>query len=96
VSDCNIITGHWESTFPLNARLCIEVDESPEVGGFGNLHAVLRNGTDVFWIDLVGAFDTQDRSHASWTGIWPQNRYVAGFIGECHRCHGEEPRLLSR
>jgi hypothetical protein len=94
-ADCDIITGHWESIHPLNAHLCIEIDTSPQVGGFGNLHGVLRNSTDVFWVDLMGAFDTQDRSHASWTGIWPQNRYVAGFIGECSKCHGVEHLLVS-
>jgi hypothetical protein len=62
---------------------------------FGNLHGVLRNGTETFWVDLVGSHDTQERSHASFTGIWPQNRYVAAFIGECSKCYGEEILIVS-
>jgi hypothetical protein len=93
-AECDILTGRWESTKPLNAYMCIEVDTTGE-SVFGNLHGVLRNGTETFWVDLVGSHDTQERSHASFTGIWPQNRYVAAFIGECSKCYGEEILIVS-
>jgi len=73
--------------------MCIEIDQSS--GGFGNLHGVLRNATEVVWIDLMGAADPSDYGHVSFTGIWPENRFVAGFIGECHRCHGQEILIIS-
>jgi len=90
VSNCLNLTGRWESTGPTRAYMCIEV-----IGTNGNLHGVLRNDTDTYWVDLIGVADIQNYDHASFTGIWPLNRAVSTFIGECSRCHGREHLLIN-
>jgi hypothetical protein len=94
VADCDLMEGRWESTKPLNAYMCLEIDTSVD-SVFGNLHGVLRNGTETAWIDLIGSEDLGDHGHVSWSGIWPENRFVATFIGECSKCHGEEILVVS-
>jgi hypothetical protein len=90
VAPCRDFTGRWESTKPSDGLMCIEVDSTT-----GSIHGVLRNATDTFWIDLVGRTDVSTNDHITFTGIWPQNRAVSGFVGECYRCHGEEHMLVS-
>lgn len=90
VSNCLNLTGRWESVGPTPAYMCIEV-----LNENGNIHGVLRNDTDTFWVDLVGLSDMNNFDHASFTGIWPQNRAVSTFIGECSRCYGEEHLLIN-
>jgi hypothetical protein len=90
VADCFNLTGRWESVGPTRAYMCIEV-----LGENGNIHGVLRNDTDTFWVDLVGVTDIDTYDHASFTGIWPLNRAVSTFIGECSRCYGVEHLLIN-
>lgn len=90
VSDCFNLTGRWESVGPTRAYMCLEV-----LGENGNIHGVLRNDTDTFWVDLIGVTDLAHYDHASFTGIWPLNRAVSTFIGECSRCHGVEHLLVN-
>jgi len=90
VSNCFDLSGRWESTGPTNALMCIEIDSES-----GNLNGVLRNATDTFWLDVVGAADHPTYHHASWTAIWPLNRAVSSFIGECSRCEGREVLLVN-
>lgn len=90
VSSCLNLTGRWESVGPTPAYLCLEV-----LGENGNIHGVLRNDTDTFWVDLIGLTDVNNYDHASFTGIWPLNRAVSTFIGECSRCHGVEHLLIN-
>jgi hypothetical protein len=90
VSNCFDLSGRWESRGPTPALLCLEVDTSQ-----GNVHGVLRNATDTFWLDVVGQADHPSYDHASWTAIWPLNRAVTSFIGECSRCDGQEILLVN-
>jgi hypothetical protein len=90
VSACHDLTGRWMSTGPTHAVMCMEVDSSS-----GSVTGVLRNATDVFWLDVVGSTDLPSHHHASFTAIWPQNRAVTAFIGECSRCNGVEVLLLN-
>lgn len=90
VSSCFNLTGRWESVGPTPAFMCLEV-----LGENGNIHGVLRNDTDTFWVDLIGLTDVNNFDHASFTGIWPLNRAVSTFIGECSRCHGVEHLLIN-
>jgi len=90
VSNCLNFNGRWESIRPSDGQMCLEVDPNG-----GTIHGVLRNATDTFWIDLVGLTDVSTNDHITFTGIWPLNRAVTSFIGECSRCHGEEIMLVS-
>jgi hypothetical protein len=90
VSNCNDLTGRWMSTRPLPAAMCLEVNKEN-----GTIHGVVRNDTDTFWVDLVGVADVNNYDHQTFTGIWPQNRAVSTFIGECSRCFGQEILLVS-
>lgn len=90
VSNCFNLTGRWESIGPTPAYMCLEV-----LGENGNIHGVLRNDTDTFWVDLIGLTEVNTYDHASFTGIWPLNRAVSTFIGECSRCHGVEHLLIN-
>lgn len=90
VSNCLHLAGRWESVGPTPAYMCLEI-----LNENGNVHGVLRNDTETFWIDLVGVTDVNTFDHASFTGIWPLNRAVSTFIGECSRCHGKEHLLIN-
>jgi len=90
VALCTNLQGRWESVKPTPAFMCLEVDEAN-----GNIHGVLRNHTDTHWLDLIGSTDVPTFNHASFSAIWPQNRAVSTFIGECSRCHGVEHLIIS-
>jgi len=90
VSSCFDLSGRWRSTGPTHAVMCMEVDSAS-----GSVHGVLRNDTDSFWLDVVGTVDIGTYDHASFTGIWPLNRAVSAFIGECSRCDGREVLLMN-
>jgi len=83
------LTGRWESTKPLTSSMCLETAAN------GNVHGVLRNHTDTFWVDLVGVTDTPNYNHASFTSVWPLNRAVSTFVAECSRCYGVEHLIVS-
>lgn len=90
VANCLDLTGRWEATAPIPAQMCVEVNETS-----GNVHAVIRNDTDTFWVDLVGLTTVPDYDHVSFTGIWPLNRAISTFISECSRCFGEEHLIIN-
>jgi len=90
VSYCNDISGRWMSTGPSHAVMCLEVDKSS-----GMVQGVLRNDTDVFWLDIVGTTDLPLHDHLTFSAIWPLNRAVSSFIGECSRCDGREVLLVN-
>jgi hypothetical protein len=90
VSSCLNLAGRWESLAPLRASMCIEINATN-----GRIHGVLRNASDTFWVDLVGLTNTDNYDHATFTGIWPENRAVSSLIGECSRCHGVENLVVS-
>jgi len=77
---CNDLTGQWTATNP-NALVCIEVDQR------GNILALIRNGTDPYFVTGSGKTVRNDYKHVGFTGHWPAGaRFaVAGFSGECHR-----------
>jgi len=84
-SPCTDLTGQWSAINP-DALLCIEVDSK------GNVLSLLRNGTDPFFVTGRGKTVYNDYKHIGLTGIWPAgSRFgVGGFVGECHRCFGNE------
>jgi len=90
VSNCMNLEGRWMSVSPAHAVMCMEVDTST-----GSIQGVLRNDTDVFWLDLVGTTDIGSYDHLTFSAIWPQNRAVSAFIGECSRCDGREVLLVN-
>jgi len=86
---CDDLTGRWSSTNP-NAQLCIEMDTK------GNLLTLIRNGTDLYLVPGNGKTVYGDFKHVGFSAIWPPGQGgVAGFSGECHKCHGDEVLLLS-
>jgi len=89
-SSCLDLSGRWRSIGPTPAVMCVEEDSES-----GLIHGVMRNATDSFWLDVVGQVDLPGHNHASWTAIWPLNRAVSTFIGECSRCFGVETLLMN-
>jgi len=87
---CLDLTGQWTATNP-NALLCIEMDSR------GNLLALLRNGTDSFFVTGNGKTVINDYKHVGFTAHWPAGSDfgVGAFSGECHRCFGNEILLIS-
>jgi hypothetical protein len=88
-SPCTDLTGLWSSTNP-NANLCIEMDAR------GNILTLIRNGTDPYFVPGNGKVVYGDFKHVGFTGLWPvEDGGAAAFVGECHRCYGDEVILLS-
>jgi len=91
VSDCTDLTGGWESNSPTQGSLCIHLD----VQNNGALRGLLRNDTDTYWVDIVGRAQATKFDQVGFNGIWPAEFGVSTFIGECHRCYGEERLLVN-
>jgi len=91
VSDCRDLTGAWLSTAPTRASLCVRLDLTNQ----GLLTGLLKNGTDTFWVDLVGRAQANKFDQVGFNGIWPIGLGVSSFVGECHRCFGEEQLLVN-
>jgi hypothetical protein len=89
-SPCNDLTGQWTATNP-SAQMCLEVDTR------GNILALIRNGTDLFFVTGRGKTVYNDYKHVGFGGIWPAGSTfgVGAFTGECHRCFGNEILLMS-
>jgi len=90
VSDCNDLTGGWESFSPTEGAICLKLD----VENNGALRGLLRNGTDTYWVDIVGRAQAKKFDQLGFNGIWPVDFGVSSFIGECHRCFGTEQLLV--
>ena len=91
VSECKDLTGGWESSKPTQAALCIRLN----LESYGLLTGLLRNDTDTYWVDIVGRAQSTRFDQVGFNGIWPVNIGVSSFIGECHRCFGEEQLLVN-
>jgi len=91
VSDCNDLTGGWESNSPTSGLICIHID----VENNGALRGLLRNDTDTYWVDIVGRAQATKFDQVGFNGIWPAEIGVSSFIGECHRCYGLEQLLVN-
>jgi len=62
----------------------------------GNILTLIRNGTDQYFVPGNGKVVYGDYKHVGFTGLWPLQDGAAGaFVGECHRCYGDEVILLS-
>jgi len=87
---CLDLTGQWTSTNP-SASICLEVDTR------GNLLVLIRNGTDPLFIPGTGKTVYNDYKHLGFTALWPAGPgfATAGFVGECHRCNGNEVIFMS-
>lgn len=91
VSPCRDLTGAWVSTSPTRASLCVRLDLNNQ----GLLTGLLKNGTDTFWVDIVGRAQSNKFDQVGFNGIWPIGLGVSSFVGECHRCFGEEQLLVN-
>jgi hypothetical protein len=91
VSDCLLPTGSWSSSFPTIGALCVTVDTS----NAGYMTGGFKNGTDTYFLDIVGNVELGHNEHASWSAIWPQNIAVSSFIAECFRCQGVEILIVN-
>jgi len=71
--------------------MCLEVDSK------GNILALIRNGTDPFFVTGRGKTVYNDYRHVGVSGQWPEGSTfgVGAFTGECHRCLGNEVLLMS-
>jgi len=90
-TDCNDLSGGWESTFPTGGLLCLDID----VDNNGALRGLLRNESDTYWVDIVGRAQATKFDQVGFNGIWPAEFGVSSFIGECHRCFGVEQMLVN-
>lgn len=90
VSRCGDLTGAWESVSPGIGGMCIRLD----IERNGILTGLVRNGTDSWWVDVVGRAHADDFDQVAFAGIQPLDFGVSSFIGECHRCFGIE-RILA-
>lgn len=88
---CTVQTGAWVSTSPTAASLCLKVDTANR----GILTGLLKNGSDTYWVDIIGRSAEDQFDQVGFNGIWPANIGVSSFIGECHRCFGVEQLLVN-
>ena len=91
VSDCGDLTGAWLSTNPTQASLCVRLNLESQ----GLLTGLMLNHTDTYWIDIVGRAQSNRFDQVGFNGIWPAHIGVSSFVGECHRCFGEEQLLVN-
>lgn len=91
VAPCTDLTGAWVSTSPTRANLCVRLDLKNQ----GLLTGLLKNSTDTYWVDIVGRAQSAKFDQVGFNGIWPANLGVSSFIGECHRCFGDEQLLVN-
>jgi hypothetical protein len=91
VSDCRDLSGSWISEAPTPARLCIDLD----LDNYGALTGLFTNDSETFSVDLVGRSQAANFGQLGFNGIWPLEIGVSSFIGECHRCYGEEQLLMN-
>jgi hypothetical protein len=90
VEPCPNLSGGWRSTFPTEASLCINLDLTNNAA----LKGLLKNGTDTYWVDLVGRAQINKYDQVGFNGIW-SNGVVSSFVGECHRCYGKDYLLVN-
>lgn len=82
---CGDLTGRWQSNDP-SATLCLEVIDYVR----GEIYGLMRNGTDSTFVEIVGRATPEKFDIVGWSGLWPDNIFVASFVAECHRCDGDE------
>lgn len=88
---CTDLSGGWVSVNPTAASLCLRIN----TGMRGILTGLLKNGTDTYWVDIVGRTKEDGFDQVGFNGIWPAEIGVSSFIGECHRCFGMEALLVN-
>jgi hypothetical protein len=91
VAPCTDPSGGWVSTFPTIGSLCLRVDHD----NYGAMTGLLKNHTDTYWVDIVGRTELGKFDQLGFNGIWPANIGVSSFVGECHRCFGNENLLIN-
>lgn len=89
VSRCGDLGGVWEAVSPGRAALCMRLD----LANGGYITGFARNSTDTWWVDIIGRAHSDDFDQFTFAGIQPLDFGVSSFVGECHRCFGQE-RLL--
>jgi len=91
VAPCKDLSGPWLSTFPTRASLCVRLDLNNNAA----LTGLLKNATDTYWVDIIGRSQLAKFDQVGFNGIWPLSIGVSSFVGECHRCFGEEQLLVN-
>jgi len=91
VAPCTDLSGPWLSEYPTRASLCVLLNLTSNA----MLTGMLKNGTDTYWVDIVGRSQLEKFDQVGFNGIWPLNIGVSSFVGECHRCFGEEQLLVN-
>lgn len=90
-AECSDITGRWEAVNP-NASICITVDHANNA----QLIGLYRNGSDTFWLQLIGKTREGMYGESGWTVLWPSPSVgVSSFAVECSRCYGVD-QLVAR
>jgi hypothetical protein len=91
VSDCFDLTGHWHS-MDIEASLCLRIDRLNN----GLTYGMIKNGTDTYFVEMYGRTDDRE-AQVGLTGVWPARLKfgVASFVGECHRCFGNEVLIIN-
>jgi len=91
VSECRDLSGSWVSEAPTPGRLCIQLD----LDNYGALTGLFTNASDSYSLDVVGRAQANNFGQVGLNGIHPYEIGVSSFIGECHRCRGEEQLLVN-
>jgi len=91
VAPCTDLSGPWVSDSPTRASLCVRLDLNNNAA----LTGLLKNGTDTYWVDIIGRSQLGKFDQVGFNGVWPINIGVSSFVGECHRCVGEEHMLVN-
>lgn len=89
VAPCEDLTGRWQAVDP-DAQLCLSVNVSN-----GRLIGLARNATDPFFIEINGRTLAGNYDTVGFNGLWFFNLVVSGFVGECHRCSGNDVLLVN-
>jgi hypothetical protein len=91
VSPCRDLTGSWQATIPGLVSLCIQLD----LDNNAFLTGLMKNGTQTFWLDIVGRSQAGNFAQSGFNGIWPSNIGMTSAVAECHRCYGTEFLLVN-
>jgi hypothetical protein len=88
---CRDLTGQWEATNP-KATMCVWVDYSNN----GVMSGMMRNGTEVYWLDLYGRVQLNTWDQGGFTAVAPGQIGVTAYVLECKMCFGVETMLVSQ
>lgn len=88
---CKDLTGQWQATNP-KATICVWIDYATN----GVMSGMLRNGTEVYWLDLYGRVQLNTWDQGGFTAVAPGQIGVTAYVLECKACFGVETLLVSQ